>query len=437
MDMIRHARTCVGAEVESHVHRARGDSATKTHDALAKKIHERRILGAVEIGEIGDVLSRGDEQMRRRERKPIQRDERVLLHDEHEVLAIVGGGARMTTEKATRLLRLAGDVGEAPRSPERSRHRGRTIPLLRAVARSSFGALALGFSIFGAFAATFALLEGDARAAESALVYCGKSGCPGEGKFEALEGALVAEGAAALDVRFNDELTSLSQYKLIFVMAPAAALGADDTAALLDFKAAGGALVLVAETDAVAGMSTDTIADLLPALGVSSITIAGADLGGGGDCSAGTAMITNAAHPLVAGIGGLAISRASRVSGGVVAAVGGEGVLAVDDAAKVVVAGDSNLFDETCATFAETTNVRLFRNLWKWAQVAPVVDAGVTDAGAPASDASTPPPPPAPPAASDDGGCSATATPPSTASGFVAAIGLVACARLRRRRPRG
>ena len=194
-----------------------------------------------------------------------------------------------------------------------------------------------------------------------ALIYCGSSGCilPTTG----LTASLTAAGATQVDT--VTALPALDPYRLVFVMDPAAGITADEPA-LQAFHQGGGTLVLVGECAQWNGMANATIDDLLAQIGSSLSIVTASDYP---DSSCSMYVATGSQSSLMANVtAGLRFAWTSRVTATdaqTIASYDGEAIVAGDLEQRIVVAGDANIFLDTCS-FAADGNLGFFTNLWKF-----------------------------------------------------------------------
>lgn len=225
----------------------------------------------------------------------------------------------------------------------------RTSGALRACLGAS---LALGLGLLSTTAS--------AQTGPEAMVFCGDNGyC--DGTFFQLEGALRQAGAQDLDDEAT--LTNLQNYRLIFVMVPRDGLSLVNRQLLRTFYLAGGALVLVGEHGGFDGQANQSLNTLLQELG-SDIRLT--DGGEEQACGDGIAEVFGD-HPLLDGVVALQYAWTSPVSaGGELLARGFDDNLdLVRVGERLVVSGDSNLWNDDCAQddpFFLDTNLQFFFN---------------------------------------------------------------------------
>ena len=174
--------------------------------------------------------------------------------------------------------------------------------------------------------------------------------------YEAFEAGLAAGGAEPVE-RALELPADLSAYRLVVAVLPKVAPGAAEAAALADFVASGGALVLVSDYDGYAPEPSDIFNDLLPQLGAAGRFASGTVYG----CTS-EAQVTE--HPLTTGLTGFHSAAPDFVVPGpdteVLVSAGGQPILAVEG--SVVLLADSNPINTYICSPAET-NAPFYANL--------------------------------------------------------------------------
>lgn len=174
--------------------------------------------------------------------------------------------------------------------------------------------------------------------------------------YDDFEAGLAAGGADPVE-RALGLPADLSPYRLVVAVLPKVAPTAGEAAALADFVASGGALVLVSDYDGYAPEPSDIFNDLLPQLGVAGRFASGTVYG----C---TSEAQIAEHPLTTGLAGFHSAAPDFVVPGpetqVVVSAGGQPILAVER--SVVLLADSNPINTYVCSPAET-NAPFYANL--------------------------------------------------------------------------
>lgn len=199
-----------------------------------------------------------------------------------------------------------------------------------------------------------------AQQGDRALVYChGSAGVCGEGLTQ-LTAALTSAGAQGVDS--DTTLPALTNYRLVFVVVPTSAIPPANVTSLVNFHAAGGAIVGVSESSGYDPNTHTYLNGLSSALGFGDMFVA-SELDSGCPKS-GT--IVAPADPLMAGVTEFLYAWSGTVSGGTSLINGQSGQSLVRSQTRFVASADSSMFVDVCGTsaFAPSGNLQFFQNLW-------------------------------------------------------------------------